>query len=87
MYRVIYSRVAVKQIKNLKGANLFKKFESILNIIRINPYQTPPPYEKLSGEYKNAYSRRINIKHRIVYRLDEENKKIYILSVWTHYEM
>lgn len=87
MFKIVYSKVAVKQIKNLKGTSLIKKLELIISVIKNNPYQIPPPYEKLLGELKNAYSRRINVKHRLVYRVSEENKKIYILSVWTHYEI
>lgn len=87
MYKIMYSKLALKQIKNLKSANLFKKFENIIKIIKDNPYQIPPPYEKLSGELKTAYSRRINLQHRLVYEVNNETKKIYILSVWTHYEL
>lgn len=87
MYKIMYSKLAVKQIKNLKNANLFEKFENIITIIKNNPYQIPPPYEKLSGRLKTAYSRRINIQHKLVYEVDNETKKIYVLSVWTHYEL
>lgn len=84
MYEIVYSKLAVKQIKKLKEANLFKKFEWILNIIKSDPYQTPPAYEKLSGGLKDTYSRRINIKHRLVYKI--KSGKAYILSLWSHYE-
>lgn len=87
MYKVMYSKLALRKVENLKSANLFKKFQNIIKIIKSNPYQTPPPYEKLCGKLKNAYSRRINIQHRIVYKVDEATKKIYVLSVWTHYEL
>lgn len=86
MYEIVYARSVVKQMDNLKNSNLLSKFISLINILKINPYQTPPAYEKLSGEYKCAYSRRINIKHRLVYSVDDVSKKVYILSAWTHYE-
>lgn len=87
MYKVVYSKQALKKVENLKSANLFKKFENIIKILKSNPYQTPPPYEKLLGDLKTAYSRRINLQHRLVYEVDNETKKIYVLSVWTHYEL
>lgn len=70
--------------KKLKSAKLDGNLKELLNILKSNPYE--PPYEKLSGNLKGYYSRRINIKHRLVYRVDDNNKTIKILSVWSHYE-
>lgn len=86
MYKIKYSKYAIKQISKLKGNNLDNKAIKLISIIKSNPFQTPPPYEKLSGDLKEFYSRRINIKHRLVYKVDAENKTIYIVSMWTHYE-
>nr|WP_258317304.1 Txe/YoeB family addiction module toxin [Enterococcus casseliflavus] len=68
----------------LKSVNLTNKFDELIKFIKENPFQTPPPYEKLTG--LPYYSRRLNIKHRLVYSVDEERKTITILSVWSHYE-
>lgn len=86
MYKIKYSKHAIKQISKLKDNNLDKKVIKLISIIKSNPFKTPPPYEKLSGDLKEFYSRRINIKHRLVYKVDDENKTIYIVSMWTHYE-
>lgn len=75
---------AKKDLPKLKGAKLHKKFDELVEILKENPYQTPPPYEKLVGV--PYYSRRLNIQHRLVYSVDEENKEVTILSVWSHYE-
>ena len=76
----------VKLIKSLKSNSLVDKIKDLLYILRENPYQNPPPYEKLTNNLKGKYSRRINIKHRLVYEVLEENKIVNILSIWTHYE-
>lgn len=68
----------------MKAVNLQKKFDELISIIKNNPYQTPPPYKKLVG--KDYYSRRLNIQHRLVYDVNEEDRIIVILSVWSHYE-
>lgn len=83
-YSIKIKRNAKKDLPKLKSANLNKKFDDLITIVKINPYQTPPPYEKLIG--LPYYSRRINITHRLVYSIDEVNKEITILSVWSHYE-
>ena len=62
------------------------KAKKLINIIKENPYQNPPPYEKLTGDLKDYYSRRINIQHRLVYQVIEKEKTVRILSMWTHYE-
>lgn len=83
-YSVRIKKNVRKDLPKLKNANLHEKLDELIDIIRENPYQTPPPYEKLVGV--PYYSRRLNIKHRLVYSVDEEKKEIIILSVWSHYE-
>lgn len=86
MYEIFYSKKSAKQItKNFKNTSLEPKLKNLIYLIKQNPYQIPPPYEKLLNT-KNCYSRRINIQHRLVYEINENDKKIHILSVWTHYE-
>ena len=86
MYKIKYSRCAVKQIPNLKACGLDKKVLRLVSIIKKNPYQIPPPCEKLQGSLEGLYSRRINIKHRLVYDVGENAQTVYIISMWTHYE-
>lgn len=86
MYSLVYTRAAKEAIPKLKAANLDKKVRALIELIKENPYQNPPRYEKLVGKLSGAYSRRINIKHRLVYQVMEEEKKIKIISLWTHYE-
>ncbi|MGN1044174.1 MAG: Txe/YoeB family addiction module toxin [Acutalibacteraceae bacterium] len=86
MYKIKYSRCAVNQIPNLKACSLDKKVLRLVSIIKKNPYQIPPPYEKLQGSLEGLYSRRINIKHRLIYDVDENAQTVYIISMWTHYE-
>lgn len=86
VYKIVYTKRAVNDIKNLKSAKLDKKAKVLIELVRENPFQTPPPYEKSLGDLKGAYSRRINIKHRFVYEVLENEKTIKILSMWSHYE-
>jgi len=86
MYNIIYRKQVVKDIPKLKTIGLSNKAKSLIDIIKTNPYQTPPPYEKLVGDLQGAYSRRINIQHRLVYQILEEEKTIKIISIWSHYE-
>lgn len=86
MYSIVYTKKAAKDIQYLKSAKLDKKAKTLIEIIKENPYQTPPPYEKLQGDLLGAYSRRINIKHRLVYEVLENEEIIKIVSLWTHYE-
>lgn len=86
MYRVVYEKTAIKAIPNLKAAGLDNKAKKLIEIIKKNPFQNPPPYEQLVGELKGFYSRRINIQHRLVYQVYKEEKVIKIVSMWTHYE-
>lgn len=82
----MYSKQTLKHIPLLKSAHLADKAKSLVDIILNNPFQNPPPYEKLVNDLKGMYSRRINSKHRLVYQVFEDIKTIRILSMWTHYE-
>ncbi len=86
MYKIFYTKDAQKAIAKLKAAKLDGKAKKLIEIIRKDPHQNPPPYEKLVGDLNGAYSRRINIQHRLVYQVDETGKTVKILSMWTHYE-
>ena len=85
MYSVVYRKQVLKDIPKLKEIGLNNKVNQLVGIIRDNPYQNPPSYEKLLGDLSGAYSRRINNKHRLVYQVLEEEKKVRILSLWSHY--
>ncbi|MBF2058278.1 MAG: Txe/YoeB family addiction module toxin [Cyanobacterium sp. T60_A2020_053] len=84
VWKIEFSRKALKDAKKIKLANLDSNLKQLLQILKENPYQ--PPYEKLSGNLTGYYSRRINIKHRLVYAIDENNRKVKVVSVWSHYE-
>ncbi len=86
MYKIVYDKKAIKDIPKLKAVGLDKKAKNLLEIISGDPFQNPPPYEKLVGDLSGLYPRRINIKHRLVYQVYEDEKTIKILSLWTHYE-
>ena len=86
MYRIVYSKKSLKHVQNIKTANLEKQIKELMNVLRENPFRNPPPYEKLQGELKGFYSRRINAKHRLVYQVYESEKTVKILRMWTHYE-
>ena len=86
MYKIEYHKKAVKEISKLKENKLDEKAKKLIDLIKENPYQTPPPYEKLTGDLKNFYSRRINIQHRLIYQIYEKEKIIKIISLWSHYE-
>lgn len=86
MYTLKYHKKALKEITKLKENNLDIKAKRLIDLIKENPYQTPPPYEKLSGDLKGLYSRRINIQHRLLYQVFETEKIIKIISLWSHYE-
>lgn len=81
-----YSRQAQKDAKKLKAAGLKPKAEELLNILEINPFQTPPTFEEFLGDLAGTYSRRINIQHRLVYEVFEQEHVIRVLRMWTHYE-
>lgn len=92
MYRIVYEKQAAKDIKNLKAARLDKKAKELIEIVRRNPFQNPPPYEGLVGSLQGFYSRRINIQHRLVYQVCPETidgmeyeGTVKIIRMWTHY--
>ncbi len=85
-YRLKYTKKAGKDARKLEQAGLDKKAKELLKIIKDYPFQNPPPYEKLVGDLKGMYSRRINIQHRIVYEVLRDEKEIVILRMWSHYE-
>jgi Txe/YoeB family toxin of toxin-antitoxin system len=85
MYKIVYTSQAQKDAKKLTRSGLKEKAQSILQIIKNNPFQKPPPFEKLVGDLSGAYSRRINIQHRLVYQVYEEEKIIKVIRMWTHY--
>ena len=86
MWEIYFTKQAKKDSKKLASAGLKNEAMGLLSIIQENPYQNPPPYEKLVGDLSGAYSRRINIQHRMVYQVLDEVKAIKILRLWTHYE-
>ena len=85
MYRVLYSKLALKDAKRLSQSNLDQKAKSLIAIIQKNPFQNPPPYEKLVGNLDGAISRRINVKHRLVYQVLKQDKIVRVLRMWSHY--
>ena len=85
-WNLVYSNYAIKDAKKLSAAGLRDKAQALLNILEINPLQNPPPYEKLVGDLKGTYSRRINIQHRLVYEIFRKEKTVRILRMWAHYE-
>ena len=84
-YKVLYSKQSLKDAKKLSSASLDKKAKELIELIKNNPFQKPPPYEKLVGNLSGSFSRRINIKHRIVYEVIENEKLVRISRMWTHY--
>ncbi|MDY6839810.1 MAG: Txe/YoeB family addiction module toxin [Thermodesulfobacteriota bacterium] len=86
MWRVVFTKQAQKDAKKLSAAGLRSKAEKLLSIVRENPYKTPPPFEKLIGDLSGAYSRRINIQHRIVYQVLDDEKAVKVIRMWSHYE-
>ena len=85
-WRVVFTRQAQKDAKKLAATGLRSRTERLLNILRENPYQTAPPFEKLVGDLAGAYSRRINIQHRLVYEILDKDKVVKVIRMWTHYE-
>lgn len=86
MYQIVYTKKALKDIPKLKETGLADKAQALIAIVKNNPFQNPPSYEKLRGDFQGAISRRINIQHRLVYQVYEEQQIIKIISMWTHYE-
>ncbi len=85
-YRLLYTRQAQKDAKKLSSTGLRQKAEDLLRILELDPYQNPPSFEKLVGNLSGAFSRRINIQHRLVYQIIQEEHIVKILRMWTHYE-
>ncbi len=85
-WRIVFTKQAQKDAKKLTAAGLRSKAERLLDILRENPFQTPPPFEKLVGDLAGAYSRRINIQHRLVYEILNKEKVVKVIRMWTHYE-
>jgi toxin YoeB len=86
MWRVVFTKRALKDAKKISAAGLRSKAETLLDILRENPYQTPPPFEKLVGDLSGAHSRRINIQHRLVYQVLDDEKTVKVIRMWTHYK-
>lgn len=85
-WRVVFTKQAEKDARKLQAAGLRPKAERLLEILREDPFRTPPPFEKLLGDLAGAWSRRINIQHRLVYQVLEDGRTIKVLRMWTHYE-
>jgi len=85
-WNLVYSKYALKDAKKISVAGLKDKTLVLLEILKADPFQNPPPYEKLVGDLQGAYSRRINIQHRLVYEIFRKEKTVRILKMWTHYE-
>ena len=85
-WRIVFTRQARKDAKKLSASNLRPKAEELLEILQEDPFQKPPPYEKLLGDLSGAYSRRLNIQHRLVYQVLEEERIVKVIRMWTHYE-
>ena len=85
-WALVYTKQAQKDAQKLTASNLRNKAQALLDLIQTNPFQNPPPYEKLVGDLDGAYSRRINIQHRLVYEVIESAHTVKILRMWTHYE-
>ncbi|NNK02093.1 MAG: Txe/YoeB family addiction module toxin [Desulfatitalea sp.] len=85
-YKVVFTKQAQKDAEKLSASGLKSKAEQLIEILRDNPYQTPPFYEKLIGDLAGAYSRRINIQHRLVYEVIANGKVVKVIRMWTHYE-
>jgi len=85
-WHVVFTKQAQKDTKKLSSAGLRPKAEELINLLKENPYQTPPFFEKLVGDLSGLYSRRINIQHRLVYQILDDERTVKVLRMWTHYE-
>jgi toxin YoeB len=85
-WRLVFTKQAQKDAKKISQAGLRDKAELVLDILRENPIKSPPPFEKLVGDLSGAYSRRINIQHRVVYQVLEDLKTVKVIRMWTHYK-
>ena len=85
-WALVYARQALKDAKKLAAAGLKPKAQELLDVLAYDPFQNPPPFEKLVGDLEGAYSRRINIQHRLVYEVFKKERTVRVLRMWTHYE-
>jgi Txe/YoeB family toxin of toxin-antitoxin system len=85
-WRIVYTKQAQRDARKIATAGLRQKAEKLLNVLSRNPFQTPPPHEKLLGDLSGAYSRRINIEHRLVDQVLKEIRTVKVIRMWTHYE-
>ena len=85
-WQLVYTRQAQKDAKRLKASGLREKAEQLLELLALDPFSRPPPFEKLVGDLAGAYSRRINVQHRLVYQVIEDQHVVKVLRMWTHYE-
>jgi len=85
-WELVYTKQSKKDAKKLSASGLKVKAQKLLAILQKNPFQNPPPYERLVGDLAGAYSRRINIQHRLVYQVYEEERSVKVIRLWTHYE-
>lgn len=85
-WTLVYAKHAQKDAQKLAASGLKAKAQEVLAVIQENPFQNPPPYEKLVGDLAGAYSRRINIQHRLVYQIIQEENVVKVLRMWSHYE-
>ncbi len=85
-WQVVYAKAAVKDARKLAAAGLKEKAQALIGVLANDPFRNPPPYEKLVGDLEGAYSRRINIQHRLVYEVFKKERTVRVLRMWTHYE-
>ena len=85
-WSIVYTRQAQKDARKIASSNLKSQTQRLLDLLATNPFQNPPPYEKLVGDLAGAYSRRINIQHRLVYQVYPAEHTVKVLRMWTHYE-
>ncbi len=86
IWKIVYTKHARKDAKNISASGLRSHAERLIKILEENPYQDPPPFKKLVGDLEGAYSRRINIQHRLVYEILDEIKTVKVIRMWTHYD-
>ena len=86
MWQIVFTKQAQKEAKKLSAVGLRPKAERLIEILRKNPYKTPPPFKKLLGDLSGAFSRRINIHHRLIYQVIDVEKIVKVIRMWTHYE-
>lgn len=85
-WAIVYTKQAQKDAKRIASSNLRAQAQRLLDVVAENPFQNPPPFEKLVGDLAGAYSRRINIQHRLVYQVYDAEHTVKIIRMWTHYE-